>query len=599
MVPRRWELGLVALVFPSLAAAVPLYQNVTAELGLTVYPSAFLGPGCAMADVDGDGDLDIYVVDGLGDPNSVFRNDGNHVFQESGAALGIADDGYGKAPVFVDWDNDGDQDFLLTRFGPTQGDRLFRNDGGVFTDVTAGSGFDLVKNYHTGQAWADYDKDGDVDCYVTTYAGTKRNLLMRNNGDGTFTNVAPSLGIENPEGLGFQPAWIDFDLDNDMDLYVANDIFEGENKLFRNNGDATFTDISVPSHADMDLSTMGLAVGDYDSDGYPDLYMTNIYEGNCLLRNLRNSTFADLTGLTGTGCHVTCWGCDWLDYDNDGRLDLYVCAMIPHTNLGEGPLPSFLFHNQNGIVFSDVSTGSGADNVGYAFSSAVGDYDQDGDLDIFKNNWQADENAPPSAMLENLYAPRGSSVQNFIRVNLRGTVSNRDGIGARVELFTDFGRQSRWRQCGTSYVASSEPTLHFGMRNSTVATEIKVTWPSGLVESVFNVPRGSTITLVEGQIASGVESSDRGGSLHLISASPNPAPGAATLQWQRASQPNLSLVITDVTGRQIRTLRVTDPQRTQWDGRDALGRPQGGGVYFVRLVGGSSTLAEGRVTLVR
>lgn len=316
---------------PSAASSTPYYTDVTGELGVGVESTTFLGPGCAMADVDGDGDLDIYVVDGLGDPNRLFRNDGNHVFTEAAGAFGVDDSGYGKSTTFVDYDNDGDKDFLLARFGPAEGDRLFRNNGdGTFTDVSVESGFSVVANYHTGAAWADYDNDGWVDCYITCYSGTRQNCLMRNLGNGQFVDVAQSLGLWNNTGYGFQPGWIDYDLDGFMDLYLANDIFGTSNRLYHNNGDGTFTDVSEASGANQHLSTMGLAIGDLDQDGDPDMYMSNIYEGNVMLRNNGDGTFTDITVSSGTGVYKTCWGSDFLDFDNDGRLDLYVCHASGH-----------------------------------------------------------------------------------------------------------------------------------------------------------------------------------------------------------------------------------------------------------------------------
>ncbi|MEZ4651660.1 MAG: FG-GAP-like repeat-containing protein [Candidatus Eisenbacteria bacterium] len=589
------------ILVPSSAAAVPLYADVTDELGVGVESTTFLGPGCAMADVDGDGDLDLYVVDGLGDPNRLFRNDGNHVFTEAAAAFGLDDSGYGKSTTFVDYDNDGDKDFLLARFGPTEGDRLFRNNGdGTFTDVSVETGFSVAANYHTGAAWADYDNDGWVDCYITCYAGTRQNCLMKNMGDGQFIDVAQDLGLWNNTGYGFQPGWIDYDLDGNMDLYLANDIFGTTNRLYHNNGDGTFTDVSEASGADQHLSTMGLAIGDLDQDGDPDMYMSNIYEGNVMLRNNGDGTFTDITVSSGTGVYKTCWGSDFLDYDNDGRLDLYVCAMLHNGNPGGAPVPNKLFRNMGNLVFQDVSVGSGADNAGYSYGSAQGDYDNDGDLDIYVTNWYSQEGAPQSGLLENLHVPRGGSASDFIRLNLVGTVSNRDAIGARVELSSASGPQYRWVQCGTSYVSCSEPTLHFGMGTDTIADYIRVYWPSGLVQTVTSIPSGSVLTIVENEDTSGIESDAASTRLELLGASPNPARVGTTIRWAGLAELGTQLTVIDATGRTVRELSLGGSTGSVWwDGRDESGRELPSGVYFVAARGPAGLESRTSVTLIR
>ncbi|MBK8230168.1 MAG: VCBS repeat-containing protein [Candidatus Eisenbacteria bacterium] len=595
------RLACTALVLLPQLALAALYQDVTTELGLGVNSTAFLGPGCAMADADGDGDLEVYVVDGMGDPNRLFRNDGPQNFVEAAANFNLNDNGYGKATTFVDFDNDGDQDFLLTRFGPTEGDRLFRNDGtGNFVDITVGSGFDLVKNYHTGAAWTDYDNDGLVDCFIGTYSGNKQNALMKNLGNGQFVDVAGPLGLRDPLGLCFQPGWIDYDLDGDMDLYLANDVFGESNKLFRNNGDGTFTDVSVVSGTNADLSTMGLAIGDVDNDGDPDLYMSNIYEGNLMLRNRGDGTFQDYTLASGTGVYKTCWGSDFLDYNNDGRLDLYVACMIPYTNMGDGPVPNKLYRNQGNFIFTDVSNGSGADNAGYSYGSCQGDYDGDGDLDIYVTNWYQGDGAPPSAMLENLHVPRGGQASDAIRITLVGTISNRDALGAKVELSYAFGKQYRWKQCGTSYVSCSEPTIHFGMRTAAQADYIKVYWPSGLVETVYGVPSGSRLTLVEGQIASDVEQEPRHGQLHVVGMNPNPMRAETRIVLSGPTSGAERLAVFDAAGRRLRDLGAPREGVLRWDGRDASGAAVPAGAYFVRVDSPfASSSSSRRVIVVR
>ena len=314
-----------------------------------------------------------------------------------------------------------------------------------------------------------------------------------------FEDVSESVGLEdNDQKKAFgNSTWVDFDKDGLLDMVSSRHRYDMN--VYHNNGDGTFTDVSEASGANQHLSTMGLAIGDLDQDGDPDMYMSNIYEGNVMLRNNGDGTFTDITVSSGTGVYKTCWGSDFLDFDNDGRLDLYVCAMLPGTNPGDPPVPNKLYRNTGNLLFEDVSAGSGADNAGYSYGSCQGDYDNDGDLDIYVTNWQSFEGAPPSTLLENQHVPRGGVATDFIRVNLIGTVSNRDAIGARVVLSSASGPQYRWVQCGTSYVSCSEPTLHFGMGTDTAADEIRIYWPSGLEQVVTGIPVGSTLTIVEGE----------------------------------------------------------------------------------------------------
>ena len=600
------------------------FTDVAGELGVAVEASSDQGPGCGFADIDSDGDLDIYVVDGLGDPNRLFRQDGLRNFTEVSSSYGVGDTGWGKSATFADYDNDGDPDLLLTRLGGAI--TLYRNDGTTFVDVSASAGFAALGSApYTGAAWADFDNDGWLDVYITRYTAAA-NRLMRNLGNGTFQDVATSAGVANATGYGFQPIWFDYDNDRDQDLYISNDIFGTPNALYRNEGNGSFTDVSAASGTGIDMSAMGIAVADFDNNGFLDFYVANIATGNVFLTNNGDGTFTERAAELGIEVGDVCWGVDFFDYDHDGWVDLYVNVASdqyidepPADDLqsrfvpsdGEGPdlaargdaFENKLYRNIGGTSFADVSTGSGVENPGRSFCSAVADYDSDGDLDIYITNWYEFGFDLPTALFENNHVPRGGSSQDWLRVQLIGTISNRDGVGARVFLEGPTGWQMREKQIGTSYLGSSDPFLHFGTGGATVIPQVFVLWPSGLSEVYEDVPCGQVLLLVEGDGVPASAPEDvppavRGSAVRVF---PNPTLGAASIRLRMAAEEG-TVSIVDPRGRIVRSLRVTGVPGVEaaldWDGRDASGQELAAGRYFVVSSSGTERSA-GSLTIVR
>lgn len=625
----RWVgVLVVGLALARSASATGEFTDVTDEVGVAVLASSDQGPGCGFADIDTDGDLDILVVDGLGDPNALFRQDGLRTFTEVAASAGVDDTGWGKSVTFADYDNDGDPDLLLTRLAGTM--ILYQNNGGVFANVSASSGFAAIgSGSYTGAAWADYDNDGWVDVYVTRYNNLP-NRLMRNLGNGTFQDVAPSAGVSNTTGYGFQPAWFDYDNDGDQDLYVSNDIFGTPNALFRNEGDGTFVDVSVSSGTGIDMSAMGIAVGDYDNNGFLDFYVANISTGNVFLTNNGDGTFTERAAEKGVDVGEVCWGVDFLDYDHDGWLDLYVnvssdqyfdgpppaegidsrggrpgkprAVPVGSEGRGNGDISNRLYRNLNGLAFADVSEGSGVQNPGRSFCSAVADYDSDGDLDIYMTNWYEFGLDKQTALLENNHVPRGGSAADWLRVQLIGTLSNRDGIGARVWMQTPAGWQMREHHIGTSYLGSSDPFLHFGTAGATMIPQVFVRWPSGVAEVYDNISTGQVLTLVEGDgTPADVDSSGPlaafGGSLRVV---PNPVRTSTEFRL-RLGHEEAWVSILDATGRELRTLQVRglpgEEVGIPWDVRGADESRLAAGRYFVLARSGTERISRSLTVL--
>ncbi|MEQ9502367.1 MAG: CRTAC1 family protein [Deltaproteobacteria bacterium] len=492
-------------------ASAPLaFDDVTVCAGVTGgrgYIHDYRTSGQAWADVDGDGDLDLYVTDSLG-PNTLYANRGDGTFEVSEMNAMVADtpNASGGA-LFADYDNDGDQDLFVLSFGRNT---LYRNDGGVaFVDITEEAGVGGVGMGQTG-AFGDYDKDGFLDLYVTnwgcflcapegedwvTYGA---DLLYHNNGDGTFTDVSGLMTVHERTGAGYVASWFDYDNDLDLDLYVVNDKgYEGDpepgsainrNVLWENVGPGCagwcFRERAIEAGADQRLEGMGLAIADYDDDDDLDLFFTNTGMP-VLLENDGQGNFTDVTERAGVGFDHTSWGAVFFDYDNDGDQDLYYA--LGRTFGFDNP--NRLFENLGDGTFADVSDVSGADGASYDIGVAAGDYDQDGAVDLVVGQF-----ARGYRLLRNRTNEREGHGWISVRLEGGGPI-NRDGIGSRVFVETDDGRiQMQELKCGSSNGAGNDLALHFGLGDATTA-RVFVRWPDGLITSATGVASGTRLAL--------------------------------------------------------------------------------------------------------
>ena len=511
----------------------PAFVDVTGEAGVVFlhheHPDELMGigAGALVLDFNGDGLDDIYVVDSFG-PNVLYHNNGDGTFDDVAVAAGVDDpQGRGSGGCAADHDNDGDQDLFVTNYGAS---KLFSNNGdGTFADVTAAANVSDPDETHrsTGCAWGDYDQDGHLDLIVVRHMhewspdmlarlefqqGVRRLSLYHSNGDGTFTDVVSLLGATDKAdtqgeygptwGAGFQPGWADFDNDGDLDLYVVNDFGKhtNANVLWRNDGPAEdgswrFSDVSAESRADVAMNGMALAVGDYDLDGYLDMFMTNIRE-NVLLRNRgRGLQFTDVASKAGAAVGYigqeqrVSWGAAFFDYDNDGDEDLYVVSGFLKYSLR--PLkeqPNVLLRNEHDGTFTDVSFGSGVDDSRYGRGGAYLDFDNDGCLDLFVAN--LDQKA---ALFRNL-CEWGNT---WLVVDLEGTASNRDGVGARITVVTGGSAQIREVNGGSSQMGQNMMSPHFGLGVANRADSVVIRWPSGAVQTLVDVPANQRLTVTE------------------------------------------------------------------------------------------------------
>ncbi len=495
-----------------------------------------MGSGAAFLDYDGDGWLDIFLVNGGAVPgypapgpvrHALYRNLGNGRFRETTAEAGVGGNGhYGMGAAAADYDGDGHTDLFVTAFTRNA---LYRNRGdGAFEEVTERAGV-AGGMWSSSAAFLDYDRDGDLDLFVARYVDFDysrnricgdsfrkirgychpdvydglTNLLYRNNGDGTFADVSQASGIAGHVGKGLGVVAADLDQDGWIDLYVANDSVR--NFLFRNRGDGTFEENGVRAGVAYDeggrpQAGMGTAAGDFDGDGRLDLIVTNLdHEYNNLYRNT-GSLFVDVAYATGFGAPslpFVGWGTEWFDMENDGDLDVLVVNGHVVDNVAllrpgsRYPQPKLLFENLGGRM-REVSAkhGSALSAPRVSRGAAFGDYDNDGDVDVLVLNLGG---APQ--LLRNDGGNRGG----WISLALEGVKSPRDAIGTRVQATVAGRTLTRYLAGGGSYLSSSDHRIHIGLGTAERADRIEIAWPSGVVDVLENVASGRFYRVREGK----------------------------------------------------------------------------------------------------
>lgn len=450
-------------VFAECAAARGIdYHVVQGAFGGT----GQFGCGVALVDLDGDGVDDVVCLGASDDRLGFFRNDGTGHFADVSAATGLGPVTKASGIAAGDYDADGDLDLAVTRWlKPTA---LLRNDGDLtFVDVAAAAGI-AGSGAGGACAWGDYDNDGWIDLAVANRTQTlfnlTRNKLWRNNGDGTFTERAAELGIDNGGFPAFTVSWCDLDRDGDLDLYVGNDKGRQSpfwNRLYRNNGDGTFYE-HFSSGAQVAADAMGTAFGDLDHDGVPEIYVSNVPFANHLLRSGDGGhSYADVAGAAGVAGTGSSWGAAFIDPGNDGRLDLFVASQTSD---------NFMFVQGPTWPLVEAAELWGLSDVAPSYCVAVGDVDRDGDEDLLVQ----DHMAKVKLYVNGLVA---SSVRRWIGFRAVGRGANTHGIGTRVEVVA--GGRTHWREvaAGTGYKSQSAYRLHVGLGGVARVGEVTVAFP--------------------------------------------------------------------------------------------------------------------------
>ena len=517
------------------------FTDVTTELGIQFrhtngesgkkYFIEPIGSGVALFDFDNDGDLDLYFVNGSDLPgvtspmpptNHLYRNDGD-IFTDVTVEASVGDTGYGLGCCVGDYNNDGFTDLYVTNFGANV---LYHNNGdGTFANVTESAGVG-GNQFSSGCAFVDVDADGYLDLYVVNYVqfdlqtnpectrqGVRTyctpealqgavDILYRNNGDGTFTDITKQVGIGGANGKGLGVVCGDIDNDGDLDIFVANDTTP--NFLYRNDSDtaiqmtedALFAGVAL-SEEGRAYSGMGANLGDFDNDGYLDIVITNFQDQtNSLYHNAQSGFFNEMSFAKGIGersLPYLAWGVDFVDFNNDGWLDLFVANGHLDDNVAEiDPIgtyaqPNQLFLSNGGINFVE-SVDVAIANQKVSRGTAFGDIDNDGDVDIVVSNLKD----TPTVLRND-----SDNASRWLSVKLVGTHCSRDAIGARVTVVSGGLTQIREVKSGSGYLSQNDLRLHFGLGDATRIDKLMVRWLCGKVQTLQDLETNQVLVISE------------------------------------------------------------------------------------------------------
>lgn len=510
------------------------YQEIAGKIGLDFVHSIgddelsniveSSGVGAAFIDFDQDGFIDIYACNGTwveklsgGEKpknpshNHLYKNMGNGTFQDVTEQAGVGGPWYGMGITVGDYDNDGFPDIFLSNFGENV--LLHNNGDGTFSDESRSAGVIGGEHFSVGASWLDFDNDGFLDLYVGNYLyfdpeydyyyapdgfpgplayDSEPDILYRNNGDGTFEDVTEALGIEDLDGRAMGVGVADYNADGFIDIYVAND--HTVNYLWQNNEGKGFTDVGTMSGTGFSQSgeatvSMSVDFADFNGDGLLDMFISD--DTYCsLYKNLGGNVFSDISypaGISVASGQFVGWSSSFLDYDNDGDVDIFKSnGELKHLYGHEDQL----FENVGNDKFEDVSVDLSSyfqeENVGRG--ACAGDYDNDGDLDIFIMNIDG-----ACKFIRN----NKGNQNNWIEFSLQGTQSNRDGIGVLVSITYGGSKQVAQKKSTTGYLSQGDPRMHFGLGNNETIDQVEIKWPSGVIQKLTDIQVNQILPVVE------------------------------------------------------------------------------------------------------
>ncbi len=565
------NLGFAQINFSDVSAASSIdYQN---------FSETVMGSGTAFLDFNNDGFLDLYLLNnGNSKANTLYQNNGDGTFSDVTISAGVGDTGEGMGVDAADYDNDGFVDLYVTNYGANV---LFRNNGdGTFADVTTFAAVGDTSN-SAHPLFIDVDGDDFLDLYVGNYSGHS-DKLYHNNGDGAFTDISASAGVSGARStMGL--AYFDYDADGDLDIYAAMDF--RNDFLFENDGAGVFSNIisdTATSGLGVRKNTMAPALGDFDNDGDFDIYTTTAYSSNALYRNNGDGSFANVARAAGVANQYFGWGSAFCDFDNDGWLDIYVS-----TGYFGSATPDALYRNNGdpgvpgqGVTFSDIAAEAGLNHNGSGRGAAFGDYDNDGDTDIFIVNYQG----------RGILYRNDSSGNNWLTVKLTGVTGNRDARGALVTM--EIGGNRQISQVGGmgGYLSCNDARVKFGLGDAASVDRLIVQWPGGNADTLTNPPVNQILGITEGATVVSVKDDplqNLPARPELLQNYPNPFNPSTTIRYTLENRTPVSLQIFDMSGQFIAAL-VNENQNpghysVAWNGLDANGNAVSSGIYFYRL----------------
>ncbi|MBT5289105.1 MAG: T9SS type A sorting domain-containing protein [Flavobacterium sp.] len=537
------------LFFSNILCSQIAFEDVASYIGVDYsYGDSEYGGGVSFADFNNDGWDDITYASEDGAQVYFFKNN-NGVFNLV-TLNGISNTYKTKQVIWIDYDNDGDKDLFATAIEGIN--QFYRNDGDMsFTNISSTIGFFQTDLFTYGASFGDIDNDGDLDVFISNRTNTEenqRNYLYRND-EGIYIDITQSSGIpiqdedgnENSQ-LSFCTIFFDYNKDGFQDIYLANDKIDNINRLYKNLGNGTFEDVSVASGSGIAVNAMTTTLGDYNNDGWFDIYITNTQSsqagnGNVLLMNNADGTFTNVAEETGTTFNSFAWGAVFLDADNDTLLDLYVSGGF------DGSIGSFLsaafYHQQNDGTFVIPQNIGFENDTRKSYSNAIGDINNDGKPDIIVCN-----------DIENNFLWENKTVNenNWLKVKLEGVISNRDGIGNTIEISIDGESQYRYTLAGEGYLSQNSFYEFFGTGTATEIDFIKVTWTAtGTTETINNVDVNQAIIIKEG---SGILSNTDIQTDNFFSMYPNPS-NNGIFKLSISDNERVSLQIFDLSGRLV------------------------------------------------
>ncbi|MFQ6103176.1 MAG: FG-GAP-like repeat-containing protein [Candidatus Glassbacteria bacterium] len=446
---------------------VTTFTEISEEAGID---DQGFGQGTAWTDFDGDGLVDLYVCN-LSGSNVLYRNLGGGIFEDVTETSGTGDASSSFGCVWADYDADGDQDLYVTNRNAAN--RLYQNDGsGTFTDMAASAGVAGDTDYSQAAAWADYDLDGNIDLFVANRFA--KDFLFRNNGDGTFSRADSAAGMSST-GPSMAAAWADYDDDGDADLFVSSNF--GPNILYENQGDGSFIDVAPFLGLDDDGPATGVAWGDFDLDQDLDLFVANNASSDLLYVN-EGGSFAEAASTAGLDYAGTSKSPVWTDLDKDGDLDLLLTT---------GTRVRYYVNDGTGL-FTEIPTASGLDDSSLGEGAATADIDGDGDVDYFLSRSQFAANR--------LYANNGN-LYHYFGIKLTGRLSNRDAIGARITVTVDGISMVREVSGGSGLFSMDDNTQYFGLAQETAVDQVSIEWPSGRTQTLSDLAADQILEVTE------------------------------------------------------------------------------------------------------